>query len=101
VAGLPWDKTFLKHPHIVVTEYGWISDPNLDGSEDDQSLKLLGLATALADHDDLHAAILFCYDNDQDVGGFGLIAGGREKAAFATFQRFASMRDGASALVEA
>ena len=56
----------------------------------------MGVINTLIDQPRLNAMILFCYDNGQDVGGFGLKAGTTEKALFGQFVALAQARPGAS-----
>jgi hypothetical protein len=95
-----WDTSGLGRPRLVASEFGWPSAGGSPESEDEQGRMVDEIANALADHPHVAVAILFCYDNDQDIGGFGLIGGGRIKPAFNMYQQIAMGRPGASGLFD-
>jgi hypothetical protein len=93
----PWGDRFRGGADsIVITEFGFPSSRGSAESERVQAQQVMGVIDTLIGHPRLNAMILFCYDNDQDQGGFGLKAGADEKAVFSQFQTLAANRPGAS-----
>jgi hypothetical protein len=85
----PWGSRFLGADSIVVSEFGFPSAAGSLPSEQVQAQQIMGVTNTLVNQPRLGALILFCYDNNQDAGGFGLKAGSTAKAAFGLFQTLA------------
>lgn len=82
----PWGTRFHNADSMVVTEFGVPSAANDVPSEQFQAGEIVRVVNALVTHPRINAVMLFCYDNEQDRGGFGLKAGNRAKPAFELFQ---------------